>query len=91
MQIVFEPNIVSCPHCDHTFVNNRINGLALIEAINHIESRKRMYCKLTLDSLEKMDKEGILDFAKSKKVVLDNFNDWGRDIQTILGIGQDVE
>lgn len=91
MQIVFEPNLVLCPKCDHEFVNNRVNGLALIEAINHIEARKRMYLKLALDSLEKVSREDKLEFSKVKKVILDNFNDWGRDIQTILGIGQEVE
>lgn len=90
-QIVFEPNIVSCPNCNHNFVNNRVNGLALIEAVNHIEAQKRMYCKLSLDAIERLSKEGTIDFYKTKKIILDNFNDFNRGVQTILGIGQDVE
>lgn len=91
---VFPANIVSCPKCNHTFENNRINGLAVIEAVNHIDARKRMYCKLALDSIEKLVRDGYMDhqtYTKIKKTVLDNFNDWGRDVQTILGLGNNVE
>lgn len=89
MQIVFEPNTVSCPKCDHVFTNNRINGLALIEAVNHIDAQKRVYSKLALDTLqEQLSPE---DFRVVRKVVLDRFNDWNRSIQTILGMGRDVE
>ena len=89
--MVFESNLVVCPSCNNSFVNNRVNGLALIEAVNHIESRKRMYCKLALDSLEKLDNGKALSFSAIKKIILDDFNDFNRDIQTILGIGQEVE
>lgn len=91
MQTLFEPNEIACPNCSHTFVNTRINGLALIEAINIIDARKRMYCKLALDLLENYSRSGNLNFPMTKKIVLDHFNDWGRDIQTILGSGQEVE
>lgn len=91
MQVVFEPNLVLCPNCNHQFANNRINGLALIEATNRIEARKRMYIKLTLDRLESHANDGSLDFTKAKKIILDNFNDLGRDVQTILGLGNEVE
>lgn len=89
MQTVFEPNIVSCPKCDHTFSNNRINGLALIEAVNHIDAQKKMYARLALDTLEKQMEPK--EFLRVKKVFLDSFNDWGRSIQVILGMGQEVE
>lgn len=88
---IFMANIVSCPNCNHTFSYNKINGIALIEAVNHIEARKRMYCRLSLDALEKLEKEDKLTFLASKKVILDNFNDLTRDVQTILGLGLGVE
>lgn len=89
--IVFSANIVTCPNCNHSFSYNKINGIALIEAVSNIESRKRMYCRLSLDALEKLDKEGRLNFSSSKKIVLDNFNDLTRDVQTILGLGLEAE
>lgn len=89
MQIVFEPNIVSCPKCEHVFANNRVNGLALIEAVNHIDAQKKMYARLALDVLERQLSPE--DFKKAKKIFLDSFNDWGRSIQTVLGMGSEVE
>lgn len=89
--IVYPANLVVCPNCNTSFNYNKINGIALIEAVSHIEARKRMYCRLSLDALEKLDKEGKLTFAASKKVVLDNFNDLTRDVQTILGLGLEAE
>lgn len=89
MQIVFEPNIVSCPKCEHVFANNRINGLALIEAVNHIDAQKRIFSKLALDTLEAQLTER--EFKIVRKVFLDRFNDWGRSIQTILGMGHEIE
>lgn len=89
METLFTPNIVVCPKCDHQFQNNRVNGLALIEAINHIDSQKRAFSKLALNSLEEqLDPK---DFKIVRKVFLDRFNDWGRSIQTLLGMGQEVE
>lgn len=88
-QVLFEANTVVCPKCDHQFTNNRINGLALIETINHIDAQKRVYSKLALDTLqEQLNPE---DFKLVRKVFLDRFNDWGRSIQTILGMGNEVE
>lgn len=89
MQVVFEPNIVVCPKCDHQFSNNRVNGLALIEAINHIDNQKKMYSRLALDTLERQLPPD--EFKRVKKVFLDSFNDWGRSIQVILGMGTEVE
>lgn len=84
-------SIAVCPHCGNAFNHNKINGLALIEAITDIEARKRTYCRLTLDSLERMALDKTLDFKMIKKVILDNFNDYNRDVQTILGWGTDAE
>lgn len=86
---MFEDNTVSCPKCEHVFVNNRINGLALIEAINHIDSQKRTYSKLALTTLE--EQLSPQDFKVVRKVFLDRFNDWGRSIQTLLGMGKEVD
>lgn len=87
----FESNFVVCPHCNNKFEHNKINGVALIEAASDIEKRKRMYCKLSLDALERLQKEDKLNFPQIKKVILDNFNDFTRDIHTIVGFGQEVE
>lgn len=91
MATVFQPNIVVCPKCNHYFEHNMVNGLALIDAVSRIDARKRMYCRLVLDSVERLDKDGHLSFPVVKKVVLDNFNDFNRDTQTILGLGTEVE
>lgn len=86
---VFQANIVKCPHCAHQFEHNMVNGLELVDVVARIDARKRMYCRLTLDDLEKMDQN--TPFASKKKIILDHFNDFNRDIQTILGFGLDVE
>lgn len=90
--IIFPANIITCPDCGTTFQHNKINGIALIQAIKNIDARKRMYCKLSLDDLERINnKNGNIEFSEAKKIVLDNFNDFVRDIQTILGLGAEVE
>jgi hypothetical protein len=88
---VFSPNLVWCPKCKHQFENNMINGLALIEAVNRIDSRKRMYSKLALDDIERHIREGTLTQARAKKIIFDNFSDFYRSVQTILGMGNEVE
>jgi predicted esterase len=88
---MFEGNLVSCPHCGKEFEHNKINGIAVVQAAEDIEKRKRMYCRLTLDSFEKLHRDGGLTFAASKKIILDNFNDLTRDIHTIIGFGQEAE
>lgn len=83
-----KPNIVVCPHCEQQFVHNRVNGLALIEIINSVEAKKRMHCKLTLDTLER--EYGQLPKAV-RKAILDGYSDLARDIHTVLGFGADAE
>ena len=83
---------VTCPHCSTTFEHNKINGIALIQAVQSIDARKRMYCKLSLNDLERLEAaKGSITFPEAKKIVLDNFNDFVRDIQTILGLGAEAE
>jgi hypothetical protein len=84
-------NVVVCPHCGDKFIYNKVNGVALVQAAEDIEKRKRMYCRMTLDSLEKLHRDGGLTFAASKKIILDNFNDFSRDIHTIMGFGTEAE
>lgn len=91
MEMGFETNTVVCPQCSHQFDHSKINGIALIEAAANIEKQKRMYCKLSLDSLERLDKEGKLYFPQTKKILLDNFNDFTRAVHTIIGFGREVE
>lgn len=89
--MTFETNIVVCPHCNAYFNHDKINGMALIEAASDIEKRKRMYCKLSLDALERLQKEDKMNFPQIKKIILDNFNDYTRDIHTIIGFGREAE
>lgn len=90
MGTVFSPNIITCPKCSNTFEHNMINGMALIDAVSRIDARKRMYCRLTLDGLENLKQVKTLDIP-TKKLILDNFNDLNRDVQVILGFGNDLE
>lgn len=91
MTTVFSGNVAVCPNCKEPFEHNKVNGVALIEAVNDIDARKRMYIRLTLDHLERLGLEKQLTFNMIKKVILDNFNDYNRDVQTILGWGDDAE
>lgn len=91
METLHQANMVTCPHCAHTFENNKVNGLALQQAVATIDARKRMYCKLSLDDLERLSRAGTINFPEAKKIVLDNFNDLVRDINTILGWGVEAE
>jgi hypothetical protein len=91
-QAIFPATQITCPHCGVVFEHNKINGIALIQAIGNIDARKRMYCKLSLDDLERLSKtSGQISFPEAKKIILDNFNDFVRDIQTILGLGTEAE
>lgn len=87
MEQVHPANIAVCPSCNAQFAHNKVNGVALLQASHDVEARKRMYCRLTLDSLERLSQEKNLTFQMIKKVVLDNMNDFNRDIQTMLGFG----
>lgn len=86
-----DKNTVSCPNCDHEFEYNKVNGVALVEAATSIEKQKRMYCKLSLDALERLNNDGKMNFPQTKKILLDNFNDFTRAVHTIIGFGKEVE
>lgn len=88
---VFPGNLAVCPNCHHKFAHNKVNGVALVEAVADIDARKRMYCRLTLNDLERLSLQKELKFADIKKIVLDKFNDFNRDVQTILGLDDGVE
>jgi len=83
------PNIVVCPHCEHEFTHNRVNGIALLDIIQSVDARKRMHSRLTLDALEK--EFGGKVPPTIRKAILDGYSDLSRDVQTILGFGVDVE
>jgi len=90
--LIYSASQVVCPNCGSSFEHNKVNGIALVQAVQSIDARKRMYCKLSLDDLERLSKQsGGIAFSESKKIVLDNFNDFVRDIQTILGWGTEAE
>jgi hypothetical protein len=84
-----KPNIVVCPHCEKSFTHNRVNGIALLEIAQSVEAKKRMHCRLSLDTLER-EYGGQLP-KPVKKAILDGYNDLARDIHTILGFGVDAE
>lgn len=84
------PNSVVCPFCNNTFSHNKVNGIALLEIAQTIETRKRMHCRLTLDSIERADLTQA-QFKAIKKSVLDGYNDLTRDIHTSLGFGTEAE
>lgn len=88
---VFAGNVATCPNCNTTFAHNKVNGVAMVAALADIDARKRMYCRLTLNDLERKALQKTLTFDEVKKVFLDNINDFNRDIQTILGLDEDAE
>lgn len=88
---IFAGNVATCPNCNHTFAHNKINGVALVAAVADIDARKRMYCRLVLNDLEKLALAKELRFQDIKKVFLDGINDFNRDVQTILGLDEDAE
>jgi hypothetical protein len=81
---------VVCPNCANSFEHNKVNGIALLEIVQTIETRKRMHCRLTLDAVERADLSAA-QFRAIKKAILDGYNDLARDIHTTLGFGVDVE
>lgn len=91
VNITLSPNVVTCPHCDKQFIHNKVNGIALLQLINDIDARKRMYCRLALDDIEKLADRNELTFAATKKIFLDSMNDFTRAINTELGFGTEAE
>lgn len=87
----FSQNVVVCPQCGTSIVHNKVNGVALVEAIGHIAARKKMYSRLSLDALERAAENGNLNFPLIRKTILDNFSDFSRDVETILGWGNEAE
>lgn len=83
-------NIIVCPHCNNVFEHNKVNGIALLEIVQLIDAKKRMHCRLTLDSLERTLGK-TPEFASAKKAVLDGYNELARDVNTALGFGLDLE
>lgn len=87
---VFAGNLAVCPECNTQFEHNKINGVALVQAINDIDARKRMHLRLSIDALERLDLDRPA-FNATRKVILDGFNEFNRDVQTILGLADEVE
>lgn len=84
-------NVVVCPHCENAFVHNKVNGVALVQLASDIESRKRMYLRLMLDAVERLERDKELDAAQVRKIILDNTNQLVRDIHTNIGFGLESE
>ena len=90
MGTLFAGNLATCPSCGAQFEHNKINGVALVHAVNDIDARKRMHLRLIIDGLERLDLDRPA-FTAIRKVILDGINDFNRDVQTILGLEDDVE
>ena len=88
MANIFDNEVV-CPKCQAQFISNKINGIALVEIAQTVESKKRMHCRLTLNALERHF-GGKLP-PEVKKAILDGYNDLARDIHTIIGFGEEAE
>lgn len=84
-------NVVVCPHCEQAFVHNKVNGVALVQLASDIESRKRMYLRLMINAVERLDRDGELTVANIRKVIFDNTNELVRDVHTNIGFGVDAE
>lgn len=66
-------------------MEERINGIGVLDLIRQIESHKKMHCRLTLNALERELKTQTLP-QPIKKAVLDGYNDLVRDLYAILGV-----
>lgn len=84
-------NVIVCPHCEQAFVHNKVNGVALVQLASDIESRKRMYIRLMLNTIERLENNKELNSITVRKVILDNINELVRDIHTNIGFGTDSE
>lgn len=89
--MLFSANIAVCPSCGNEFPHDKVNGVSLVRAVNDIDSRKRMYTKLALTAIEKYGDLDQVTFMAIRKVIMDNFSDYNRDVQTILGLDDEVE
>jgi len=88
---LFPANIAMCPKCGTEFSHNKINGLSLIAAISDINARIRMHQRLALNAIENHMDLDRPSFMAIRKVIMDEFNNAGRDIQAILGLDDGVE
>lgn len=84
-------NVIVCPHCEQAFVHNKVNGVALVELASDIESLKRVAIRLILNEVDRLDRDGELNAAAIRKVVLDKINDLVRNIHTNIGFGTESE
>ena len=87
---LFLVNAVTCPSCGHDFENNKINGLSLVATVSDIDARKRTRTRQLLDDMEKLNLTEP-EYRAARKLILDSINDFNRDIQIILGLGEDLE
>lgn len=81
-------------------MNNEVEGFDMIDVVNLIERKKKMFLSILLTDLEEILNTGELtpeqkEFVKSRwefirKAVLDYFNDYTRSINRVL-VGGDVE
>lgn len=88
---LFPANIATCPSCGSEFSHNKINGLSLVAAVSDINARVRMHQRLTLNAIEQHTDLSEPAFKAIRKVIMDNFNDLGRDVQVILGLDDEAE
>lgn len=81
---------VTCPNCGHDFEHNKVNGISLVATIADIDARKRTHARLLLNDLERLDLTQP-EYDVIRKKVLDTLNGFNREIQIILGLGDNLE
>ena len=90
MDLNITANVVVCPHCGDVFEHNKINGIQLLEIAQTVETKKRMHCRLTLNTIESVLGNSPT-FPAIKKAILDGYNDLARDIHSVMGFGNESE
>lgn len=85
MAVTVSPQTIVCPKCEQQFNYNKVNGIAMLEVMTTVESKKKMHCRLTLNTLERELKDTPY-WPIVKKAVLDGYNDLARDVFAILGL-----
>ena len=67
-----------------------IEGLDIIDVVNHIDKKSRSYQAIMLQDIEQIISKDDPKFGKVRKVILDNLNEYTRSLLRML-FGVDYE
>lgn len=67
-----------------------IEGLDIIDVVNHIDKKSRSYQAIMLQDIEQIISKDDPRFGKVRKVILDNLNEYTRSLLRML-FGVDYE